>query len=174
MLLNLAASAVPRLILCIPSVMMFDSPFDSLKHLAVLSTCPLFFDRVKHDNVSIAQIIIFSKHHQVKVMHHIGCHKRGSTSNVPTWPLKVTTECLYEFTVTVLSTLPRDTHQFTFSPGENWCAESKGVWRRRRWGGWICLAVGTASEGSPPLLEVKFTHTHTPGPWFNKTKNYMV
>ncbi len=32
---------------------------------------------------------------------------------------KVTMECLDEFAVTVLSTLPRDARQFTFSPGGN-------------------------------------------------------
>ncbi len=34
-----------------------------------------------------------------------------------------------------------------------------GVWRCRRWGGWICLAVGTASEGSSLLPEDENTHT---------------
>jgi hypothetical protein len=32
---------------------------------------------------------------------------------------KVTTESLYKFAVTLLSTLPRDPCQFTFSPGGN-------------------------------------------------------
>ncbi len=36
-----------------------------------------------------------------------------------------------------------------------------GVWRCRCWGGWICLAVGTASEGSSLLPEYKNTHTYT-------------
>ncbi len=34
-----------------------------------------------------------------------------------------------------------------------------GVWRCRHWGGWIRLAVGTASEGSSLLPEDENTHT---------------
>ncbi len=56
---------------------------------------------------------------------------------------------------------PTDTRQLTSPQGEADVRSLEGVWRCRRWGGWIHLAVDTASEGSPPLLEVKHTHTHT-------------
>ncbi len=55
---------------------------------------------------------------------------------------------------------PTDTRQLTSPQGEADVQSLEGVWRCRRWGGWIHLAVDTASEGSPPLLEVH-THTHT-------------
>ncbi len=54
-----------------------------------------------------------------------------------------------------------DTRQLTSPQGEADVRSLEGVWCCRRWGGWICLAVDTASEGSPPLLEVGHTHTHT-------------
>ncbi len=74
---------------------------------------------------------------------------------------KVTIECLCEFTVTVLSTLPRDTHQFTFSPGGNWCAESKGVWHCRR-GGWVSQPCGwhRVVKAAHPTGGQIYKHTH--------------
>ncbi len=74
---------------------------------------------------------------------------------------KVTRECLYESAVTFLSMLPRDTHQFTFSQGGNDVRSPRGYEVTGVGGGWIPLVVGTASEGSPPPLEFKFTHSHT-------------
>jgi hypothetical protein len=44
---------------------------------------PKFFNRVKHNNVSMAHIDIFLKLYQVRVMHHTGSHKRGSTPIQP-------------------------------------------------------------------------------------------
>ncbi len=55
---------------------------------------------------------------------------------------------------------PKDTCQLTSPQGEPDVRSLEGVWHRRRWGGWIHLAVDTASKGSPPLLEVRHTHTH--------------
>jgi hypothetical protein len=86
---------------------------------------------------------------------HLSVTEWCAGQDVRRWPWNVSTNSQS------LSYLhyPETPVSLTYSPGGNWCAESKGVWHRRRWGGWICLAVGTVSEGSPPLLEVKFTHT---------------
>ncbi len=73
---------------------------------------------------------------------------------------KVTTEHLYEFAVTVLSTLPRDTHQFTFSPGGNWCVEWEGVWRCRHWGGGFALWL-VPHQRAAPLHWRSSSRTHT-------------
>ncbi len=56
---------------------------------------------------------------------------------------------------------PTDTRQVTSPQGVADVQSLEGVWCRRHWGGWIHLAVDTASKGSPPLLEVRHTHTHT-------------
>ncbi len=79
---------------------------------------------------------------------------------------KMTLECLYEFAVTVPSTLPRDTSQFTFSPVGNWCAESKGVWRRRR-GGCVSQPCGwhrIIKAANPDRRSSSHTHTSPPPP----------
>ncbi len=57
---------------------------------------------------------------------------------------KVTMECLYEFVVTVLSTLPRGTRQFTFSPGGTDVQSLRGYDVAGVVGGWVSLAVDTA------------------------------
>ncbi len=84
------------------------------------------------------------------------------------WHQKVTMECLYEFAVTVLSTLPRDTRQFTFSPGGNWCAESKGVWRCRcsEWVSQPCGWHHVIKTAHPDWRSSSHTHTHTHVPLY--------
>ncbi len=56
---------------------------------------------------------------------------------------------------------PTDTRQLTSPQGEADVRSLEEVWCCRHWGGQIHLAVDTASKGSPPLLEVRHTHTHT-------------
>ncbi len=61
----------------------------------------------------------------------------------------------------VPSTLPNGHPSANIFPGRGWWGVWKGGMTLQALGGWNRLAVGTASEGSPPLLEVEITHTHT-------------
>jgi hypothetical protein len=72
--------------------------------------------------------------------------------------------CPLKFAVAVpsTSTLPNGHLSAKHLPRERLMGCLKGsMTLQALGGGWICLAVGTASEGSSPLLEVEITHTHT-------------
>ncbi len=68
---------------------------------------------------------------------------------------------------------PTDTRQLTSSQGEADGVSDKGM-TLQAWGGWICLAVGTASEGSSLLPEDENTHTHTHLNAFKKELIHLV
>jgi hypothetical protein len=56
---------------------------------------------------------------------------------------------------------PTDTRQLTSPQGEADGVSDRGMMLQTLGGGLICLAVGTASEGSSLLPEDENTHTHS-------------
>ncbi len=72
---------------------------------------------------------------------------------------KVTTECLLNLQSLSYLRYPETPVSLHSPQGETDVQSPRGYDVAGVGGGWIHLAVGTASEGSPPLLEVKFTHT---------------
>ncbi len=74
---------------------------------------------------------------------------------------RVTRQVVFQQATQLLSRIryPTDTHQLTSPQGGADVRSLEGVWHRRCWGGWIHLAVDTASKGSPPLLKVRQTNT---------------